>query len=117
MQQQTNEQATVVDAIADLVQVPAQAVTSQSVLVADGVRVVAFALDTGQSLAEHSAGVPVLLQVVSGSVDVEVEGATHALRPGGLAHIPARTRHSVTAVEPTIICLTLIGRPSPPPAD
>lgn len=81
---------------------------SSTVLKAEGVRVVMFAFDEGQELSEHTAAVPVLLQVLSGRLTVTASGRTVDLLPGGLVHLPTRLVHAVRAVEPTVLQLTLL---------
>lgn len=79
------------------------------VLKAEGTRVVVFAFDAGEELREHTAPFPVILQAVEGSMRVSAGGQTVDLRPGGLIHLPARLPHSVEAVEPSRMMLTMIG--------
>jgi quercetin dioxygenase-like cupin family protein len=104
---------TVVDDLRVLVTVQPDATVSRVALQAAGARVVLFAFDAGQELTEHTAAVPVLLQVLSGHLTVTAAGTTFALRPGGLAHFAARLPHAVVAHEPTVLQLTKLR----PPAD
>ena len=91
---------------------------STTVLRAEGVRVVLFTFDTGQELSEHTAAVPVLLQVLSGRLSVTASGRTVELSPGTLIHLPARLPHSVVAVEPARLQLTMLDpRSGAPSAD
>lgn len=105
------EGVTVIEDLAATVRIPRGAVESASALVGDGVRLVTFGFDADQSLNEHSAGVPILIQVVCGTIVVTVAGHSHRLVPGGIVHIPARVPHTVHAHEPSVVALTLLGRP------
>lgn len=99
---------TVVDDAAALVGVQAQSTVSRTVLRAEGVRVVLFSFDAGQELTEHTAAVPVLLQVLDGHLRVTAAGRTVDLHPGGLVHLPTRLPHAVLAVEPSRLLLTML---------
>lgn len=72
------------------------------------VRLVAFAFDAGQELTEHTASVPVVVQVVSGSLTVEVAGEQHRLTPLSWMLLDAGEPHSVYADEPSKMLLTMI---------
>ncbi len=74
----------------------------------DKVRLVAFGFDAGQELTEHTAAVPVLLQVVSGRVEMSVGDDSFELAPRGWLRMDARLPHSVLALEPTVLLLTML---------
>ena len=83
--------------------------TLSRVLVKDGpIRLVAFAFDAGQELTEHTASVPVVVQVISGSLTVEVAGEWHRLTPDSWMLLGAGEPHSVFAHEPSRMLLTMI---------
>ena len=94
--------------LAQLVDVAPEATVSRTVLTAEGARVVLFSFDAGQELTEHTAAVPVLLQVLDGHLTITADGRTVDLRPGGLVHLAARLPHAVLAVEPTRMSLTML---------
>jgi quercetin dioxygenase-like cupin family protein len=91
-----------------LIEVATQATVSRTVLKAQGARVVLFAFDAGQELTEHTAAVPILLQVIDGRLRVGAEGATVELVPGGLVHIGTRVPHEILALEPSRMVLTML---------
>lgn len=95
-------------AVAELVPFVPGRVTPHRLLEAPEVRVVHIALDDGQGLTEHLSPFPILVQVVSGSVDFEVNGQTHRMETGGLIHLPAKLLHAVTAIGQARIQITLI---------
>ncbi|MDR1265346.1 MAG: cupin domain-containing protein [Propionibacteriaceae bacterium] len=84
------------------------ATVSRTVLTGDGARVVLFAFDAGQVLTEHAAAMPVLLQVLQGRLRVVADGRDVELRPAGLVYLDARLPHSVAAVTPTLLALTML---------
>lgn len=96
------------EAVAERVPFVPGRVTPHRLLEAPEVRVVHIALDDGQELTEHMAPFPILVQVVAGSVDFEVNGETHRLDLGGLIHLPAKLLHAVTAIGQARIQITLI---------
>lgn len=99
--------------ISSLVEISPESTVSRTVLRADGVRLVLFAFDTGQELSEHTAAMPVLLQVLDGHLEVTAAGRTVDLRPGGVIHLTSRLPHAVIAKEPTRMLLTMLdARPS-----
>lgn len=75
----------------------------------DLLRVVGFGFDAGQELTEHTASRPAIVQVISGRLRVTVGADSHELTPTSWLLIPADARHSVFAVEPTVMLLTLVG--------
>lgn len=97
-----------VGGVAHLVQVQEDSTVSRTVLKAEGVRVVLFSFDAGQVLTEHTAAMPVLLQTLDGHLRVTADGRTVDLRPGDLVHLTTRLPHSVEAVEPSRLLLTMI---------
>ena len=98
-------------AIADLterIKVQPEATVSRTVMRAAGVRVVMFAFDVGQELTEHTAAMPVLLQVLDGRLAITADCRTEELLPGGLMHLDTRVPHAVFAHEPSLLVLTML---------
>lgn len=94
--------------LGQLIDIADDSTVSRTVLKADGARLVLFSFDTGQELSEHSAAMPVLIHVVDGRLTVGAGGESVELGPGGIIHLPARLPHSVLAVEPTRMLLTML---------
>ncbi len=94
--------------LAALVEVAPDSTVSRTVLKAQGVRVVLFSFDAGQELTEHTAAVPVLVQVLDGQVRVGVGGQYVELAPGAVVHIAARAPHEVLARTPARMVLTML---------
>lgn len=91
-----------------LIEINEDATVSRTVLKAEGARIVLFSFDAGQELTEHTAAMPVLLQVLSGRLAITAAGQTHDLVPGDLIHLPTRLPHAVLAHEPSILQLTML---------
>jgi quercetin dioxygenase-like cupin family protein len=94
--------------VGSLVEVAPGSTVSRTVLKAEGARLVLFSFDAGQELSEHTAAMPVLLQVLDGRLTVSAAGRSIELAPGGVVHLTARLPHSVLAVEPSRLLLTML---------
>lgn len=97
-----------VEDLASLVDISTEATVSRTVLKEEGVRLVLFSFDAGQELSEHTAAVPVLLQVLDGRLSVSSGGSTVELVPGGVVHLRSRAPHSVVALESSRMLLTML---------
>lgn len=91
-----------------LVEVAPDSTVSRTVLKAEGARLVLFSFDAGQELSEHTAAMPVLLQVLDGRLTVAAAGRSVDLAPGGVVHLPARLPHAVLALTPSRMLLTML---------
>jgi quercetin dioxygenase-like cupin family protein len=94
--------------VAGLIEIQTEATVSRTVLKAPGATVVLFSFDVGQVLSEHTAAMPVLLQVLDGHLRITADGRTIDLRPGGLVHLATRLPHAVEAIEPSRLLLTML---------
>lgn len=93
-------------------EIPEDGVLSRVLYRDDRIRVVGFAFDVDQELTEHTAAVPAILQVVSGSFRVSLGDTIEDLGPGSWVHMAANLPHSVLALEPGTLLLTLLRDPS-----
>lgn len=94
--------------LAGLVEIQPEATVSRTVLRADRARVVLFAFDQGQVLTEHTAAMPVLLNVLEGNLRITADGRSVDLVPGGLIHFDTRLPHAVEALEPSKLALIML---------
>lgn len=97
-----------IEALGALIEVAPDATVSRTVLKGEGARVVLFAFDAGQELSEHTAAVPILLQVLDGRLRVGAGGEQVELTLGGMVHIGSRVPHDVLAMEPSRMILTML---------
>jgi len=98
---------TVVHDAAAEVEIQPGAVVSKVVHRGDGLNVTVFGFDAGEGLTEHESPHPAVVQVLSGRMrftadDEEVDAAA-----GCWIHMTGRTPHSLHALEPTVMLLTL----------
>src|SRR5688500_486598 len=70
-------------------------------------RLTLLALKTGASVAEHGAGGPVSIQLLSGEVTIGVGESQHRLTESKALVLPANVVHSVAAAEESLILLTI----------
>jgi quercetin dioxygenase-like cupin family protein len=97
-----------IPAVSDQIEIQDDAIVSK-VLVKDGpVRVVLFGFDTGQELTEHTASLPVVIQVVSGSFTVTASGERQRITSESWLALEPGEPHSVVAEEPSLLLLTMI---------
>ena len=85
-------------------------IVSKTVHADSGVKVVLMALDAGQELSEHTASMPAHIQLLGGEARVTLGDETHNLSAGAWVHMDADERHSVVAISPVILLLTLLKR-------
>lgn len=100
--------------IAGLVQVQEQSTVSRTILRAEGARLVLFAFDEGETLTEHTAAMPVLFQSLEGELKIMGGDDTFVLAPGDIIHMDTRLPHSVTALTPAKLLLTMLDSRATP---
>lgn len=100
--------ATVFEQLADEVEIPVQGTLSRVIYKDDAIRVVLFAFDKDQELTEHTASMPAIVQMVSGRITLGLGDQLTEISPGSWVRMPANLRHSVHALEPSVMVLTLL---------
>lgn len=93
---------------ATAIEIQAGAVVSKVIHRDDDIDVTVFGFDAGEGLTEHTSARPAIVQVLSGRLRFTVEGDEVAMVPGTWVHMSAGAVHSLTAVEPTVMLLTLL---------
>jgi len=94
--------------VAGNVEIPDEGTLSKVLFKDDRLRVVLFAFDQDQTLSEHTATVPAVVQVLSGRLRIGLGADSVEARPGSWLHMPANLPHSVTALEPSVMVLSMI---------
>lgn len=90
------------------IEIPVDGTLSRVLHRDDHVRLVAFGFDTGQELTEHTSTSAAVIQVVSGRITVNVGGTEHPMDPAAWLSMAPGEPHSLSAIEPSIVLLTLI---------
>lgn len=67
-----------------------------------------FAFDRGQGLSEHTAPFDATVLCVEGELEITISGSPHILKAGDLLIMPANQPHSLQAVSPVKMLLTMI---------
>ena len=85
------------------------AVVSKVVHRGDGLNVTVFGFDAGEQLTEHQAARAAVVQILSGRLRFIVDGDELDLVDGSWLHMAPGAAHSLVAIEPTVMLLTLLG--------
>ena len=85
------------------------AVVSKVVHRSSGLNVTVFGFDAGEQLTEHQAARAAVVQIVSGRLRFIVDGDELDLVDGSWLHMAPGAPHSLVAIEPTVMLLTLFG--------
>lgn len=94
--------------VAAEVEIPTDGTLSRVLHSNDLIRVVVFAFDTDQELTEHTASVPAVIQVIRGRMRWTLAEEQLEAAEGAWAHLPANLPHSVLALEPSVMLLTML---------
>ncbi len=100
--------ATVFGDLAAEVEIPPNGTLSRVLYKDDHIRLVVFAFDSGQELTSHTAAVAAIVEVIRGRLRVGLGDDEVELAPGSWVHMPADLRHSVMAIEPSVMLLTML---------
>ena len=94
--------------LADEIQPPDSG--KQSVILLDNAhtKVVLFAFAAGHGLTEHVAPFPAIIQIITGEAGLTIGNESVAGKPGTWIHMAAKTPHSIKAVSPVVMLLTLL---------
>ena len=92
------------------VELPADGILSRAIHDDDVVRVVHFSFAAGQQLSDHTASMPVLLEIVEGVATITRDDEVVEGRAGTWIHLPADLPHSVVARTPVTLLLVLLKR-------
>jgi quercetin dioxygenase-like cupin family protein len=94
------------------VELPDDGILSRAIYDDEVVRVVHFSFAAGQRLSDHTASLPVLLEIVDGEATITLGDEVVDGRAGTWVHLPADLPHSVVARTPVTMLLTLLKRGS-----
>ncbi len=98
--------------LAELCPIPADKIASTILLSTTSSKQIVFCLGQGQELADHQTPNVATIHVLDGAAVVHVASdsldQSYSLESGGLVMIPPRVTHSVKAMQPTRILLTLV---------
>ena len=98
--------------LGDLVDYREGSVVSRQLMKKDAGNVTLFAFAAGEGLSEHTAPFDALVQVLDGECTVVIAGKPYRLTAGDAIVMPADRPHSLDAVTPFKMALTMIRSPA-----
>ena len=101
-------QYTFLPGLVEAIEIPPDGTLSRTVYADASIKVVLFGFDAGQELSEHTAARPALLQIVRGEARLTLGTDARDVHPGCWVHMPASLPHSVLALTPLVMLLTLL---------
>jgi quercetin dioxygenase-like cupin family protein len=102
------DESVVVPNLTDVLPISTEATTSRTVVNNGATRVVAFSMDAGQELTDHSTPRPVVVIVTEGTVGFTVAGTTQELAEGDVVYLAPGERHAVMARTPCRFQLVMV---------
>ena len=97
-----------IDDVAKAVTIQPGAIVSKVVHRDDDLNVTVFAFDAGEGLTQHTASRPAIVQVLTGRLQLTIEGEVVSAVPGTWIHMSPGAEHAIVSVEPTVMLLTLL---------
>ena len=94
--------------VAKTVTIQPGAVVSKVIHRDDDLDVTVFGFDAGEGLTEHTASRSAIVQVLTGRLLFTIEGEEVNAVPGTWIYMSSGAQHSIVAVEPTVMLLTLV---------
>lgn len=82
-------------------------IVSKTFLERPDAKMVLFCMARGQSLSEHTSGMPAAIHVLQGKAVVSLDEQKYEGGPGLWIYMPKEQRHAVDAVEDLVFLLTL----------
>lgn len=97
--------------LADHIVYAENSVVSKTIIKKDTGTITLFAFDAGQGLSPHVAPFDALVQVVDGACEFFIEDQKFPMTSGDCLILPAGEIHSVEAIKPFKMLLTMIKIP------
>lgn len=88
--------------------IPSDAIINKVIHKDDKINVVLFGFAADQELSEHTAAVPVIIQVLQGEARITVGNEVIEAAPHSWLRLDARVPHSVYAKTPVVMLLTML---------
>lgn len=102
-----HEEAPIAANLEAMIEFARDGIVSKTVMEMSAGKFVLFCMAPGQSLSEHTASSPALVQVLRGAGTFRLGEADHRIEPGACFYVPARLPHAVKAEEQLVFVLTL----------
>ena len=98
-------------ALVDLVDYEKGRVVSRTFAQNNALSLTLFAFDQGEGLSTHAASGDAMVQVLDGEVTLTIGGREVVAKCGEIVVMPADVPHSVNAVKPFKMLLTVVRKP------
>lgn len=89
-------------------EIPEDGIISRNIYKDEKIAAVLFGFSQGQELSEHTAAVPITIQIISGEARLTVGEELIEAEPSSWLHLDAKQPHSVYAKTPLVMLLTLL---------
>ncbi len=96
--------------LVDLVDYEKERVVSRTLAQTDALSLTLFAFDQGEGLSSHTASGDALVQVLDGEVLLTIGGNEVSAKAGEVVVMPANVPHSVEAIKPFKMLLTVVRK-------
>jgi quercetin dioxygenase-like cupin family protein len=90
------------------IEIPADGTLSRVLFKDAQLRLVAFGFDAGEELTEHTSASAAIVQVVTGRIVLQASDTSHEMTSDSWLYLPPHAPHSLQALEPSVVLLTLI---------
>ena len=93
--------------LSELIQFADQGIVSKTLVDCPKVKIVLFAMKTGQTISGHSAGMPATIHVLSGAGTIQLGETEYEGKPGSIYYMPAGLYHALTSTDDLVFLLDL----------
>jgi len=104
----TGGEITVIEGLADLNAQPGDAPRIEKLASGAGATVIRIGFSAGQTMADHRAQFPILVQTITGDISFGTEDRTVPLVPGVAVHVDAGIVHRLVANTDSVVMLTIL---------
>lgn len=91
-------------------QIPEDSIVSRSLIKQDGIDVTLFGFAKGQALSEHTAPYSAIIEIISGEAKLVLGGEEVLAKPGAWIYMPPNLPHSLEALTPVVMLLTMVKK-------
>ncbi len=91
----------------ELIEFADRGIVSKTLVDCPKVKMVLFAMKTGQTISGHSAGMPATIHVLSGAGTIQLGETQYEGKPGSIYYMPAGLYHALTSTEDLVFLLDL----------
>jgi len=99
-----------VDDLAASGEPPEAGILSRTLYADEHAKVVLFGFAPGEELSEHTSSRPATIHVLSGQIELTLDGERTEAGPGLWVHMAAGLPHALRARTPSVMLLTLLSR-------